>query len=144
MTEAWNAHWAEYQKLKDAGMQAATADPSKFVPLATFEALKADLVALTTKVGAGELEKLVQQGLQDGKLLPVQTEWARSMSVQQLTAYLSATPVIPGLRPGGQTAGQPPAGGGGGAQLNAEELQVCSQMGLTTDQFIAAKAANPV
>lgn len=108
--------------------QVATPDPAKFVPVATLTALqgehtavKSQLVALQAEVSDGKLDKLVTEGLGNGKLTPATEPWARDLGKKDfaaLTAFLAAAPVV--VKPGEtQTGGE--GGKGGGIDLNDGE-----------------------
>lgn len=125
----------------------AAPDPAKFVPVATLTALQGEntnlqtqLAALTAEVNGGKLDKMIADGLAGGKLTPAIESWARDLgaaNLAALSAFLEKAPVI--VAPGQtQTQGKAPAGGTGDGALSAEQLAVCSALGLTKDQFIAA------
>lgn len=90
-------------------------DPAKYVPIATLSALQAEhgqlqgqLSALTAKVQAAEVEKVIEAGKAAGKILPALEGWARDYAAQNLagfSTYLAQTPVV--VTPGStQTGGQ--------------------------------------
>lgn len=118
-------------------------DPSTHVPLADFEALKEQVVALTTRHTTGEVDGLVTAGLADGRLLPVQESWARelgSKDVAALKTYLDKTPAIAALK-GQQSATfqeQIPAAVD---QLGTEALAVCKAMGVKPEDYLATLKA---
>ncbi|MGB6054037.1 MAG: phage protease [Burkholderiaceae bacterium] len=113
----------------------AAPDPAKFVPIETVTAMQAQLSALTTKVTGGEVDKVIETALAGGKLLPAQEKWARDLGAKDLAAlkaFVETAPQIPALG-GQQTQGKPPAGKEG--ELTAEQLAVCSAMGLSAEDF---------
>lgn len=130
--------------LRAQASQAGNPDPARFVPIATVEALKTDLAALTAKTRTREVSELVEQGLSDGRLLPAQKEWATKLGTADLaalSAYLAATPAIAALS-GTQTGGKPPEKGSADAKgLSAEELAICAATNITPEAYAAAKAA---
>jgi len=120
----------------------AKPDPAEFVPLAVFQETQAELAALSATLRAREADTLVQQGLADGRLLPGQEAWARELGNSNpaaLTAYLKSTRPIAALT-GTQTQGKPPAAGSA-TELSAEELAVCTHMGIAPEAFAKAKTA---
>lgn len=122
----------------------ATADPAKFVPIASFESLKTELAALTSKVRDDDVAQLVETGLADGRLLPAQKDWATSLGkkdVAALTAYLdSAQPIAALTR--SQTHGKPPEKTDANPHaLTESELAVCSATGISAEDFAKSKAA---
>ena len=122
----------------------ATPDPAKFVPVETVTALQGQIAALTARQQDADVDALVKPALADGRLLPAMEKWARDLGktdVAALTAYLGAAQPIAALT-ATQTKGIPPTGlAKGDAQLSADELAVCTAMGLTPDQYKAGAAA---
>jgi phage I-like protein len=87
------------------------------------------------------VEELVESGLADGRILPSMEAWARGLaatSTQALRDYLNTAAPIAALV-ATQTSGLAPAGASGKAALNDGELAVCKAMGLSTDEFLAAR-----
>ena len=128
--------------LRAAGTAGAP-DPAKFVPAAVVEQMKTDLAALTAQSLARQVDDLVKPALADGRILPVQEAWARDLgktNIAALTSYLGTTQPIAALTTT-QTGGKAPEVAKGDAQLSAQELAVCSSMGLTPEQYKAGAAA---
>lgn len=126
-----------------AAAKTKTADPSKYVPIEAFEALKSEVVALKGKQTSGELEGLVTAGLSDGRLLPVQESWARDLGgkdIAALKAYLDKTPAITALK-GQQTALHQEQIPAAVDQLSAEALAVCKAMGTKPEDYLATLKA---
>ncbi|MGK4362853.1 phage protease [Ectopseudomonas chengduensis] len=123
---------------------ATSVDPSQFVPLSVVEGLKADMAALTARLGERDekdLDSQIQGALEDGRLHKTMEEWARDLGKSNraaLTAYLDKAQPIAAIA-GSQTGGKPPVADEK-TGLTQDELAVCSAMGLTTEQFKAAKA----
>jgi phage I-like protein len=120
----------------------ADPDPSKFVAVSVVESLKKDLAVLTTKQRDGEVAELVESGLADGRLLAAQKDWATDLGkkdLASLSAYLKDAQPIAALR-GTQTRGAPPEVKNAHG-LTVDELAVCSQTGITPENFAAAKVA---
>jgi phage I-like protein len=119
------------------------ADPSTHVPLAAFEAVKAQVAALTSLHTSGEVDGLVKAGMADGRLLPVQESWARELgqsNVAALKSYLDKTPAIAALKGQQSTSTQEliPAAVD---QLGAEALAVCKAMGVKPEDYLATLKA---
>lgn len=117
-------------------------------PLEALAALQGELV--TARARIAELERgqagaalaaELEAALADGRLLPAMETWARALAGSQpdaLRQFLAAAKPIAALS-GTQTAGRAPTGEQVTA-LTAEELAVAAQLGLTPDQFRAARA----
>ena len=118
-------------------------DPAKYVPVSAFEALKADVAELRAERQSREVEALINEGLESGKLLPAQEEWVRDLGgrdIEALRAYLDKTPAIAALR-GTQTGGKAPAGDGE-PNLDEAELAVCRQLGIDPEEYRKQSAAS--
>ena len=122
----------------------AAPDPAKFVPIESVTALQSQVAALTARQQEADVDALVKPALADGRLLPAMETWARDLGkkdVAALTSFLGAAQPIAALT-ATQTGGKPPTGlAKGDAQLSADELAVCTAMGLTPDQYKAGAAA---
>lgn len=129
--------------LKTKAEAVADPDPAKFVSVASFELVKTQLTALTTKMHSEEVETAVSVGLADGRLLPAQKDWATKLGMSDiaaLTAYLATATPIAALK-GTQTQGKKPDGETGDPNLTVDELAVCTATGIDPKDFAAAKAA---
>lgn len=112
-------------------------DPAKFVPVETLEALKGEVAALKAGQTAGEVAAMVDKGIVDGKLLPVQKDWATELGnkdVAALKSYLEKTPSIKALG-GSQSGGKQPEGNDNGAELSADEIAVCRNLGISAEEY---------
>ena len=115
-------------------------DPAKYVPIAAMEDMKTQLTALSTQVNSREVEELVQQGLDEKKLLASQEEWATDLGKKDLTAlkgYLKTAQPIAALS-GTQTGGQPPEGEQQNG-LTLDELAMCRATGIDPEEFKKTK-----
>ncbi len=121
----------------------AAPDPAKFVPIGVVDEMRTNLAALTAKQLDRDIDDLVAPALADGRLYAAQEPWARDLgksNIAQLTAYLKTAQPIAALT-ATQTGGKAPTGvATGAAQLSADELAICTSMGLTPEAFAAAKA----
>jgi len=124
-------------------LKAASVDPAKFAPIGVVSQLQGQVAVLTARLHEDEVNKLIEPALADGRLLPGEQEaWAREhgkKDIASLTTFLKNAKPIAALG-GTQTKGKKPEGGGDGA-LSADELAVCSHMGLTAEQFKAGATA---
>lgn len=126
------------------GQTNAEPDPAKFAPVEVVEALKGQIATLKNDQGETEVAALVQKGLDDGKLLPAQTDWATNLGnkdVAELKGYLEETPSVAALK-STQTQGKKPAGvDDPKTELNQDEIAICKQMGLSAAEFLESKKA---
>lgn len=86
----------------------STPDPAKFVPVAVVTQLQGEVAALTARLDTGDKDRLIQQGLDAGQILPGEHEdWARTLDVAALTAMLGKAPKMAALS-AKQTDGKAP------------------------------------
>ena len=116
-------------------------DPAKYVPVETVVALQSQVAELTSRIDTGESEKLMAEGLADGRILPAMEPWARSLAasnIEELKRFLGSATAIAALSKS-QTGGGAPAGSDNGGGLTSEEVGVCSAFNLSEDEFKKAK-----
>jgi len=116
-------------------------DPAKYVPVETVVALQSQVAELTSRIDTGESEKLMAEGLADGRILPAMEPWARSLAasnIEELKRFLGSATAIAALSKS-QTGGGAPAGSDNGGGLTSEEVGVCSVFDLSEDEFKKAK-----
>ncbi len=133
------ANDAEIMALKAKG--GGKPDPAKYVPVTAFEALKTEVAALKSEQTSNTVADLVKQGIADGRLLPVQEEWATELGnsdTAALKSYLAKTPAIAALT-GSQSKGKEPEKGPDG--LTADELAVCRNFGISAEEYKKSQAA---
>jgi phage I-like protein len=117
----------------------AKPDPAQYVPVAAVTELQSQVAALSARLNGGEVDGLVKSAMADGRLLPALEPWARDLGgkdLGQLKAYLDKAPKIAALS---GMQGQPPTDDNTG--LNAEQLAVCSAMGIKPADFLATLKA---
>ncbi len=118
-------------------------NPAEYVPVTVVEELRGEIAALTGRLKVRDdkdVDVLIAGALADGRLLKAQENWARDLAradVAHLTAYLSTAKPLTALR-GSQTRGEPPVVDES-TGLTADELAICSSMGITHEAFKAAK-----
>ncbi len=110
---------------------AKTPDPAKFVPIEQLTTANQQLKQLQDQAVAAEVDAAIKAG----KVAPALKDWALGYASQDLQAfktYVAGTPAI--LPPGNQVPpGQP---GDKAAALSAEQLAICSQLGITEEAFL--------
>jgi len=130
-----------------AALSAGQVDPSKYVPIAAITELQTTVAALQAQVSGGEVEKLVQQGLADGRIIASMEDWAKELgeqSIAQLQAYLDKSAPIAALS-GKQTDNLNLDADGnkltGVAALSAEDKQAADNLGISHEEFAKHKDA---
>lgn len=122
------------QSVAALSTQVGNPDPSKFVPVDQVVALQADFNALKTSVEADKKEALITAALSQGKLAPALKDWARSLSVEALSAYLEKAPAMAALSGEPQAKGDPEQKV---AALSAAEQAAARALGMTEAEFMA-------
>lgn len=83
-------------------------DPSRFVEVATMQALQNEVAALRVQINVNELDQIVTAALATGQILPAQEAWARKHgkeNIESLKDYLETVQPIAALN-GKQTDGR--------------------------------------
>jgi len=110
---------------------ASAATPETAVAVIT--ELQGTVAALTARIDGSDTDTLIAAAKVDGKLTPAMEPWARTLDVDKLKAYLQAAPQIAAL-----TARQTNTqilDGDGKAVLTESQIAVCSQMGISQEEF---------
>lgn len=159
---ALTAHASDLAKLREAlgidqsatgpalvaactGLKAkAVPDPAKFVSVDVLTQVQGELAALTARLKERDDQDVnaqIDAALADGRLMAPMEAWARELGKTNraaLTSYLDAAAPFAAL--GGSQSGGKPGVPDSKTGLTAEEQAVCTAMGLSAEQFIAAKA----
>lgn len=129
-----------YAKLaeKEQSVAALTAqvgkpDPAKFVPVEQVVALQADFNALKTSVEADKKAALITAALSQGKLPPALKDWAQSLSVEALSAYLEKAPAMAALSGEPQAKADPDQNV---VALSAEQQATAKMLGISEAEYI--------
>ncbi len=153
VTTALAALQAEAGKVPELNNQitalsAGQVDPSKYVPIAAITELQTTVAALQAQVSGGQVDKLVQQGLDDGRIIASMEDWAKNLgkqSIAQLQAYLDKSAPIAALS-GKQTDNLNLDADGnkltGVAALSAEDKLAADGLGISHEDFAKQKAAD--
>lgn len=134
ITALKSTHESEIASLKKNG---GKPDPAKYVPVEAFESLKTEVASLRGEQVSTAVAALVSKGLDDGKLLPVQEDWAKDLGgkdIEALKSYLDKTPAIEALKGGTQSGGKAPEGGDHAA-LSAETKEIAAMLGNTEEDI---------
>ncbi|HHF6557141.1 TPA: phage protease [Haemophilus influenzae] len=122
------------QSVAALSTQVGNPDPAKFVPVEQVAALQADFNALKTSVEADKKEALIKAALSQGKLAPALKDWAQSLSVEALSAYLEKAPTMAALSGEPQAKGDPEQKV---VALSAAEQAAARALGMTEAEFMA-------
>lgn len=120
---------------------AAEPDPAKYVGIEVVKQLRDQVAALSATQTAREIDELVKPALEDGRLLPAQEAWARSLGksdIAALRSYLDSAQPIAALR-GTQTGGRDPQQQPDENGLTPDELALCRATGVDPKAFATAK-----
>ncbi|BBF06618.1 hypothetical protein CHBNIII7_05010 [Haemophilus influenzae] len=122
------------QSVAALSTQVGNPDPAKFVPVEQVAALQADFNELKTSVEADKKAALITAALSQGKLAPALKDWAQSLSVEALSAYLEKAPAMAALSGEPQAKGDPAQNV---AALSAAEQAAARALGMTEAEFMA-------
>lgn len=127
--------------LKHAVNNAAKPDMSQYVPKAAHDEVLAVLRTGAAANEQAEMDRLIQQGIDEGKISgPHYVAHLRAQGLAALKSYMEDAPVIAALKAGQtQTQGKQPKEDQGKEELTETQLAVCKAMGLTPEQYQAAK-----
>ncbi len=117
----------------------AEPDPTKYVPVAVFEAERAARMELAALSGQNEAKRLIDEAVADGRLLEPQRAYAEALGKTDLAALKG---LIDGAAPIAALRGMQTQGKDMGTQRTAQtdaDLAVCRALGLNADEFNKAK-----
>ena len=121
---------------------ALKASPAGSVPQPVYDELKSQLAALKASGEEGERDRLIEEGVADGRIAGKATaDWLRSQPIAVLKSHMEDAAPLAALK-GMQTAGKAPekkATDGNG--LNDADLAVCKQMGISPEEYAKANAS---
>lgn len=112
--------------------QVGNPDPAKFVPVDQVVALQADFNALKTSVEADKKEALITAALSQGKLAPALKDWAQSLPVEALSAYLEKAPAMAALSGEPQAKADPDQNV---VALSAEQQATAKMLGISEAEY---------
>jgi phage I-like protein len=120
----------------------ANPDPAKFVPIGDFERAVADGNKLRQGVTESVAKHRVEDDMRTGNLAPFLKDWAISLCVQNMPAYDSfmerVGPAFANILTPHRIGALPPATTGKDT-LSADELAVCSRLGLSAEEYTKAR-----
>jgi len=121
------------QSVAALSTQVGNPDPAKFVPVEQVAALQADFNALKVSVETDKKDALITAALSQGKLSPALKDWAQSLSVEALSAYLEKAPAMAALSGEPQAKADPDQNV---VALSAAEQAAARALGMTEAEFI--------
>ena len=121
------------QSVAALSTQVGNPDPAKYVPVEQVAALQADFNALKASVETDKKDALITAALSQGKLSPALKDWAKSLSVEALSAYLEKAPAMAALSGEPQAKTDPDQNV---VALSAAEQAAARALGMTEAEFI--------
>lgn len=127
-----------------AAIRAKGVDPSQYIALSSFNAVRDELAVLKE----GKAVATVEQALSSGKIVPAQKEWALNFAKTDLAGFEKYLGVTPPIVPAGTVT--PPANTSAGGdeaaqiaaavkQLTPDELAVCTATNVSPETFARSK-----
>ena len=123
---------AKAASVKLAG--AGSPDPAQYVPMAAFAELQGQVAVLSSAAVKGKADEAVASAMAAGKLTPAMKDWALGYAAKDLSGFTAWCTAAPAIVAGAAIlpAGAPPAVG---AALDATTQAVCTQLGLTAEEY---------
>lgn len=121
------------QSVAALSTQVGNPDPAKFVPVELVAALQADFNTLKASVETDKKNALITAALSQGKLSPALKDWAQSLSVEALRAYLEKAPAMAALSGEPQAKTDPDQNV---VALSAAEQAAARALGMSEAEFI--------
>jgi phage I-like protein len=149
LLDVLTAQTAEIAALSaQVGTEAARINPevdlTKYAPISVVNEMRTQLAALSGNVVDDRVERLIEQGKADGRIIGEQLEsYLTNLGKQDfaaLSGFLDSAQPIAALS-GMQTKNKLPEDMASGGHLTADELAVCSAIGVDPDEFKKTKAA---
>lgn len=122
----------------------AEPDPAQYAPIGVVNELRTQLAALSTGAADDRVERLIEQGKADGRIIGEKAEaWLTDMGKKDfaaLSGYLDAVQPIAALS-GMQSAGKTPADTNTAAlSATADEQAVAKQLGLSHEEIVKQRS----
>lgn len=121
------------QSVAALSTQVGNPDPAKFVPVELVAALQADFNTLKASVETDKKNALITAALSQGKLSPALKDWAQSLSVEALSAYLEKAPAMAALSGEPQAKADPDQNV---VALSAEQQATAKMLGISEAEYI--------
>ena len=130
--------------IEKPAMQSAQPDPAKFVPIGDFQRVLSEANKLRQGISQHAAEDKVSEDIRKGVILPFMKDWAVALCMSNMPAY---DKFLSGVGPGFShltrqlVPGTPPSLHAEGAGLSDDEKAVARNLGLTNEEFTAARAS---
>ena len=121
------------QSVAALSTQVGNPDPAKFIPVELVAALQADFNTLKASVETDKKNALITAALSQGKLSPALKDWAQSLSVEALRAYLEKAPAMAALSGEPQAKTDPDQNI---VALSAEQQATAKMLGISEAEYI--------
>jgi len=121
----------------NASTGSATIDAGAFVPRTEFDRVQTDLNALIGERESNRVDVEVNAALEKGVIAPASLAWAKDYCKKDKQGFAQFVANSAQVVPLGEES-NPSATGAG--VLTDEETAVCSQLGLSTDDYLKSKA----
>jgi phage I-like protein len=102
---------------------------------ATITKLQAEIGSFRAAEAKREMDELIGTALKDGKLLPAQEAWARTLSVDTLKGFVANAPQISALSGKTQTTSE----SGNKSALEPHEIAICKAMNVSEESYLKQK-----
>lgn len=124
-----------------SAMASAVPDPAQYVPIGEFTRVVQEANSLRQGISKQSAETYVEEKIREGKLVPYMKDWAIglcSVNKPEFDRFITTTgPAFSALL--GTVLPSGYKRGGASDALDESEMAVCTTLGLTTEQFIAAR-----
>jgi phage I-like protein len=125
----------------DTAASAASPDPARLVAVAEFQKALTELNAMRAERATEKAERLVDDAIRAGKLIPAQRAWATAYCAADAAgfrAFMARQPAV--IAAGTELDGEPPRREGRAGILSQAETAICAQLGLKHSDFSQTQA----
>lgn len=113
-------------------------DPARFAPIETVNALQTALATIQSERAAEKAATAVAAAMKAGKVIPAQKDWATAYAAKDPEGFADWVGSAPIVAAGGTVPVTDPGAADGG--LSAEDLAICSQLGVSPEDFKKTRA----
>ncbi|KJZ06124.1 hypothetical protein TW85_25120, partial [Marinomonas sp. S3726] len=125
-----------------ANPQSPEVDPAKYVPVGVVSEMQTQIAALSAQVAVGGLDKVIEDALESGKIVPAMEPWARDFGKKDMAAlneYLDKqTPIV--ALSSQQAGSKAPIQKQNDHTLTEDEQLAAKLTGRTDEEYAALKA----